>query len=157
MGDNKGILRVFQIVNESAHLTGSYKIQSSKQVKMEQALGIGQHNVGARIEASTQNESIKEIHITQNEQFAVVTFSSGIVSVYDVKNGFSFIGDIDDSDLQKLNTQSVYYQSESARTIVLEYGKTTRPGSRASANFSANYGSTESSMKVITMQTPNQI
>jgi len=39
---------------------------------------------------------IKEIFITSNELYAVITFQSGMISLYDVKNGYSWVGDVDD-------------------------------------------------------------
>lgn len=48
---------------------------------------------------------IKEIHVTSNEQVAVVTYESGTVSLYDTKNGFALLGDAVESDFYKFNTQ----------------------------------------------------
>lgn len=45
------------------------------------------------IDEDFNNDQIKEIYITQNEQTAVITFESGMISLYDTKNGYTWIGD----------------------------------------------------------------
>lgn len=58
------------------------------------------------VEEMFTNDLIKDIYVTYNEQTAVVTFSSGMISLYDIKNGYTWVGDIVDQDYQKFNTQS---------------------------------------------------
>ena len=48
------------------------------------------------VDLKGQYEAIKEIYITKNEQVAVVTFESGCIGIYDTKNGYSLIGEIND-------------------------------------------------------------
>lgn len=82
---------------------------------MEQGLGIfagAQGNTAAsrlQIRESQdeafKNDEITQIYITRNELVAVVTFASGCISLYDIKNGFSLIGDAVDDDASHLNTQ----------------------------------------------------
>lgn len=57
---------------------------------MEEGLGFGGNGTRLHIpnEVNFKNDEIKEIYITKNEIVAVVTFSSGQVSLYDCKNGF---------------------------------------------------------------------
>lgn len=39
--------------------------------------------------------SISSVHITKNEHVAIVTFENGLVSAYDIRGGFAWIGDIE--------------------------------------------------------------
>jgi len=50
-------------------------------------------------------DNIKEIYITSNENTAVITFCSGLISLYDIKNSYAWIGDANDTDYAKFNTQ----------------------------------------------------
>lgn len=45
------------------------------------------------IDDEFSNDQIKDIYITKNEQTAVITFQSGMISLYDTKNAYSWIGD----------------------------------------------------------------
>lgn len=58
------------------------------------------------VEDLFSNDLIKDIYVTHNEQTAIVTFLSGMISLYDVKNGYTWVGDIVDQDYRKFNTQS---------------------------------------------------
>jgi hypothetical protein len=49
-----------------------------------------------------------------------VSFFSGVISVYDIKNGYSLVGDVDDQNIQRLNTQSLSSHGESIKTIIVE-------------------------------------
>ena len=66
------------------------------------------------------SDNIKEIHITKNEQVAVVTFDSGNVSLYDTKNGFALLGDAVESDFQKFNTQYTDHEALSIQAKIIE-------------------------------------
>lgn len=79
VGDNKGIIRIFNLINESASLISTFKLH--------------------------RDFSINQIYITHNEQVAVITFSSGHISLYDIKNSFTLIGDATDKDFSRFNTQ----------------------------------------------------
>lgn len=94
-------------MNESAHLIATYRLPRSEEVKAERALGISQNSLASRlgVDDGSSNDQIKEIHITQNEQTAIVTFNSGLISLYDTKNSYSWIGDAVDQDFAKFNTQ----------------------------------------------------
>ena len=39
--------------------------------------------------------SIQTIFFTSDEQLAIVTFDNGLVSVYDVRGGFTWLGDVE--------------------------------------------------------------
>ena len=41
--------------------------------------------------------SVSSIHFTSDEQVAVVTYDTGLVSAYDVRGGFTWLGDIEKS------------------------------------------------------------
>ena len=45
------------------------------------------------------------MYFTQNEQVAVITYESGLISAYDIKGGFSWLGDIE-KDVARLNQTS---------------------------------------------------
>lgn len=69
MGDSKGFVRVFQLVNENAHLISTYRLPRSQEVRAERALGITQNSMRSKlgIDEDFINDQIKEIYITQNE------------------------------------------------------------------------------------------
>lgn len=83
-------MRVFQLYNEQAVLVQTHRLMSKTETNAEEGLGLG--GGGSRIhiasEVNFKNDEIKEIYITQNELIAVITFSSGAVSLYDCKNAF---------------------------------------------------------------------
>jgi len=70
-------------------------------------LNINHNSQATRLGAEEEfsEDHIKQIFVTQNENTAVVTFDSGMISLYDVKNGFTWIGDAVDSDFARFNTQ----------------------------------------------------
>jgi WD40 repeat protein len=101
VGDNKGYIRVFQLVNENAHLISTHKLQRTSDAKMEAGLGLTPGNpqgTGLTQPRTGPTDTIKEIYITNNEQVAVVTYESGSVTLYDTKNGFALLGDAVESD-----------------------------------------------------------
>ena len=51
------------------------------------------------------NQAITSIYFTQNEQVAVVTYESGLISAYDIKGGFAWLGDIE-KDVTRFNQAS---------------------------------------------------
>jgi hypothetical protein len=66
VGDSKGFVRVFQLVNESSHLIGTYRLPRSHEVKAEQALGISPNSMASRlgVDNAGYEDQIKEIYIT---------------------------------------------------------------------------------------------
>ena len=70
------------------------------------------------IDEDFNNDQIKEIYITQNEQTAVITFESGMISLYDTKNGYTWIGDAVDQEYSKFNTGGIL----AIQTKVIEVG-----------------------------------
>jgi len=66
VGDSKGFVRVFQLVNENAHLISTYRLPRSQEVRAERALGITQNSMKSRlgIDEDFNNDQIKEIYIT---------------------------------------------------------------------------------------------
>lgn len=86
------------MVNDNAHLIATYRLPRSQEVKAERALGITQNSMASRVgvEDLFTNDLIKDIYVTYNEQTAVITFSSGMISLYDIKNGYTWVGDIVD-------------------------------------------------------------
>jgi len=91
VGDNKGTLRVFQLGNESATLLSTYKLQRSPELSED---------------VSGDASGITSIHFTQNEQVVVITFESGLISAYDVKASFTWLGDIE-KDAQRFTYQAL--------------------------------------------------
>jgi hypothetical protein len=85
---------------------------NKNEVTAEIGLGFGGNGSRMHIpnEVNFKNDEIKEIFITKNELVAVITFSSGQVSLYDCKNGFSLISEVVDEELTRLNTN--YNDSE---------------------------------------------
>lgn len=70
VGDNKGYIRVFQLVNENAHLISTHKLQRTSEVKTQTGLGISPGNPygsGLTQPGVDYTDTIKEIHITSNE------------------------------------------------------------------------------------------
>ena len=101
MADNEGTLRVYQLVNESAHLINTLRLPRSKEIKAEQALGIDRNTDSTRVGVEEQflQDLIKQIYISKNEKIALITFQSGLVSAYNTKKNFSYIGDAYHSEL----------------------------------------------------------
>ena len=58
--------------------------------------------------------AIKSIQFTQNDQVAVVTYDNGLVSAFDVRAGFTWLGDIE-KEVPKTGGFSI---GESASRIV---------------------------------------
>jgi len=110
VADSKGFIRIFQLVNENAHLIATHRLPRSQEIKAERALNIRHNPAASRVGNSQdfEDDHIKQIYITSNENTAVITFNSGLISLYDVKNGYSYIGDAVDSEFQRFNTQSVH-------------------------------------------------
>ena len=69
VGDNRGFVRIFQLVNDNAHLIATYRLPRSAEVRAERALGITQNSMGSRVgvEDLFTNDLIKDIYITHNE------------------------------------------------------------------------------------------
>ena len=76
VGDSKGIIRVFQVTHDRALLLATHELIKG-------------------LEISSKEDSIVEIFITSDEQYAIVAFESGLICCYDVKNSFNFIGHIE--------------------------------------------------------------
>jgi len=72
-GDNKGTVRIFQLGRDSATLLSSFTLLKA------------------------DRERIVKVYISENEQIAAVTFESGQISLYDVKNSFIWIGNVESS------------------------------------------------------------
>ena len=49
-----------------------------------------------------QTTAVKSIFFTSDEQVAVVTYENGLVSAYDVRGGFTWLGDIE-KEVPRLN------------------------------------------------------
>lgn len=77
VADNRGTLRIFCLGQETATMTANYRLTRSPDLKGD------------------FETSISSLHITQNEHVVIVTFENGLVSAYDIRNGFSWIGDIE--------------------------------------------------------------
>ena len=75
VGDNKGVVRVFQMNGDSAINIGSWHLAKGGE--------------------NAREEGIVEIHITQDEQFAIVAFESELICCYDLKNSYNFLGHIE--------------------------------------------------------------
>ena len=77
VADNRGTMRVFELEQEKAKLISTHHLQRSPEMLGDIAT------------------SIKSIFFTADEQVAVITYDTGLVSVYDVKGGFTWLGDIE--------------------------------------------------------------
>ena len=42
--------------------------------------------------------SVQSIYFTEDEQVAVVTYDTGLISAYDVRGGFTWLGPVDAAD-----------------------------------------------------------
>ena len=75
-------------------------------MQAEKAMGISHYAGASRIGMQEQldEDHIKDIYVTSNENTAVITFKSGLISLYDIKNSYTWIGDAVDSDYAKFNT-----------------------------------------------------
>ena len=51
------------------------------------------------------SQAVTSIYFTQNEQVAVITYESGLISAYDIKGGFAWLGDIE-KDVTRFNQGS---------------------------------------------------
>jgi hypothetical protein len=70
-------VRVFQLGTDTATLIANYRLPRSPELKGD------------------IDTNIASVYITKNEHVAVVTFENGLVSAYDIRGGFGWIGDID--------------------------------------------------------------
>ena len=68
---------MFQLGPEKAQLVSTHQLQKSPEM-----LG-------------DQTTSIQSIYFTGDEQVAVMTYDNGLVSAYDVRGGFTWLGDIE--------------------------------------------------------------
>ena len=84
VADNRGTLRVFEISSDQAMLVSTHHLQRSPEM-----LG----------DVST---SVQSIYFTEDEQVAVVTYDTGLISAYDVRGGFTWLGDIE-REVPRLN------------------------------------------------------
>lgn len=84
VADNRGSVRVFEINAEKANLVSTHHLQRSPDM-----LG-------------DQNTAIQSLFFTQDEQVAIVTYDSGLISAYDVRGGFTWLGDIE-KEVPRLN------------------------------------------------------
>jgi hypothetical protein len=86
VADNRNVVRVFTIGNENATLVSSYRLSKP--------LG------------SEHESVIASIYITKNEHVAVVSFENGLVSAYDIRGGFTWIGDVNKETFRLTTTAS---------------------------------------------------
>ena len=70
-------MRVFELGAEQATLVSTHHLQRSPDM-------LGDHAT-----------AVDSIYFTQDEQVAVVTYDSGLVSAYDVRGGWTWLGDIE--------------------------------------------------------------
>jgi hypothetical protein len=130
VGDNKGFVRIFQLVNEQAHLVQTHRLMSGKETRTEIGLGLsGPSNpLASRLnlqeDSDFKNDEIQEIYISRNELVAVVTFKSGTISLYDTKNGFQHIGDAVNDDQLRLITQQAEALGAQSRVIEAQVQQT---------------------------------
>lgn len=171
VSDSKNYVRVFQLVSNKAHLIATHSLTRPGDLTTERSL------ISALQGNEQQNDSVKNIYITNNENVAVITYSSGLISFFDVKNSYSFLGDIENSNYTKFNTMSSLSNS-AIQTKVIEVqqpnGLYTRNNSsfmgqdeqpisfpdaqRSQYNGSSNlYSSYTSNLKVLSLTTPNQV
>lgn len=52
--------------------------------------------------------AIIELQITQDEQFALVTFASGLICLYDARNSYNYLGDVE-RDAQRFSFASQHF------------------------------------------------
>jgi len=76
VGDSKGVVRVFQVTHDRAHLLST-------------------HELNKGVEVSSKEDSIVEINFLQDEQYAIIAFESGLICCYDVKNSYNLVGHIE--------------------------------------------------------------
>lgn len=77
MADNRGTVRIFELGAEEAKLVSTHQLMRSPEL-----LG-------------DQTTAVKQVYFTNDEQVAVVTYDTGLVSAYDVRGGFTWLGDIE--------------------------------------------------------------
>ena len=56
---------------------------------------LSSHELNKGLEVNSREDAIADIHITQDEQHAIVLFESGLICCYDVKNSFNLVGQIE--------------------------------------------------------------
>jgi hypothetical protein len=170
VADSKGFLRVFQLANQNAHLISTHRLQRSSEIRQERAMNIG-HNPDSLSPIGSDDDLIKEIYVTSNENTAVITFSSGLISLYDIKNSFSWLGDANETEFEKFNTQNKANDDPSIQTKVIEVSAQTGQNNTRSnffraqdehpmasttdRNASSFYGAYASNLKVLALTTPN--
>lgn len=61
----------------------------------DRAILVATHELNKGIEIHSKEDAISNLHITSDEQHAIVAFESGLICCYDVKNSYSLIGHIE--------------------------------------------------------------
>ena len=73
--------------------------------------------------ADSEGQAISSIYFTKNEQVAIISFSSGVISAYDVKASFAYLGDI---QAEPLRTQQGVLAAD-AKVIEKPFGDRMTP------------------------------
>ena len=84
VADNKGTIRIFELGADKAQLVSTH------------------HHLRSPELLGDQTTAIKSIYFTADEQVALVTYETGLVSAYDVRSGFTWLGDIE-KEVPRLN------------------------------------------------------
>jgi WD40 repeat protein len=128
VGDSKGIIRVFQVTHDRALLLATHEL----------------------LEISSKEDSIVEIFITSDEQYAIVAFESGLICCYDVKNSFNFIGHIE-RDAQRF----CYSSQLQVQMAIIEDRKTSATYGDMSIMKGTSRSAFNLTMRVISTISPN--
>ena len=94
--------------------------------------------------------AVKEVFFTCDEQVAVVTYDTGLISAYDVRGGFTWLGDIE-KEVPRLNQISA-----STLSKVLERNEMRNdPNGGHLINHFKPVNSQESKFSVFSLRGPN--
>ncbi|CDW81046.1 UNKNOWN [Stylonychia lemnae] len=148
VGDNKGIVRIFQVTQEKALFIGSHQLVKGNE----------QHSLA--------DDQIKDIYITLDELYAIISFQSGLICCYDVKNSYNLIGIIE-KDAQRFcysNQLEVRMKVLESETHSMSYFSPNRAQDEKpiylNTSFEQDYispasGAFSSSFRILSTTSPN--
>lgn len=142
VADNRGTIRLFELLHEKAALRNTYHLHRPVDPLLQLGGGPGQPSAPGNVEA---------IHFTKDEQVAIVTFENCLVSAYDISAGFAYLGDLE-KEVQRLSLVST-----SNLTKVLEREDSRADLSASMYGWSSHARSSSTTFSLFSLRGPNCI
>jgi len=132
VADNRGDLRVFELGRDEANLLATHHLQRSPDL-----LG-------------DTTTVVHSLFFTQDEHVAVISFNTGLISAYDVRGGFTWLGDVE-KQVSRLGQLSA---GTMARVLERDDSRVDLNGSHLLSQFSAK-NPQETKFSVFSLRGPN--